>query len=112
MNCIVRREKITNLRVKLDPVGVFNSCTTAPCLYKVMSCTKRDVNVFIFFEKRSFRYEKDDKKSKTKRSLLKTIVFQKSFFIKLVVSLTIEDDPSVTIVNDDHSLTIFNDRFY
>ena len=43
----------------------------------------RDVNVFIFFEKQSFRYENDDEKSETNRSFLKTIVF-----IKLVVSLT------------------------
>ena len=42
--------------------------------------TIRDVNVFIFFEKRSFRYENDDEKSKTIVS------------IKLVVSLTIDND--------------------
>ena len=34
----------------------------------------RDINVFIFF-KRSFRYENDKEKSKTKRFFLKTIVF-------------------------------------
>ena len=36
----------------------------------------RDVNVFIFFEKRSFHYKNDDEKSKTKRSFfLKKLVF-------------------------------------
>ena len=37
----------------------------------------RDVNVFIFQKKRSFRYENDDEKSKTKRLFLETIVFFK-----------------------------------
>ena len=48
-----------------------------------------------FFKKRSFRYEKDDEKSKTivfKVRFLKMVVF-----IKLVVLLTIvNDDPSLT----------------
>ena len=35
----------------------------------------RDVNAFHFFLKQSFRYENDNKKSKTKRFLLKTIIF-------------------------------------
>ena len=37
----------------------------------------RDVNVFIFFKKQSFHYEKDDEKSKLKRSF-----FQKQWFLK------------------------------
>ena len=37
-----------------------------------------------FFEKRSFRYENDDEKSKTKRSF-----FQKVRFLKMVVFKTI-----------------------
>ena len=52
-------------------------------LYEVRSFMIRDVNVFrVFFEKRSFRYENDDEKSKTKRSFLKTIVFKKFVFSK------------------------------
>ena len=38
-----------------------------------------------FFEKRSFRYENDDEKSKTKQSFLKAIFFQKVWFFKIVV---------------------------
>ena len=67
---------------------------------------------FSSFEKRSFRYENDDEKTKTKRSFLKTIVFQKvSFlkmvdFIKIVVLLTIvNDDPSLTIIEDERKPT-------
>jgi len=39
---------------------------------------------FHFSEKRSFHYENDDEKSKTKRWFLKTIVFFKSSFLKMV----------------------------
>ena len=39
----------------------------------------RDVNVFIFFEKRSFRYENDDEKSKNE-----TIPFHGNRFKKMV----------------------------
>ena len=50
-----------------------------PCIHTslivVISLGIRVVNVFIFFKKRSFRYENDDENRKTKRSFLKTIVF-------------------------------------
>ena len=72
---------------------------------------------YSFFWKTIFRFENDNEKSKTKRSFLKTIVFLKVrflkmvVFIKFVVSLTIiNDDPSLTIVNDDPSLTIVNEE--
>ena len=58
---------------------------------------------FSSFEKRSFRYENDDEKTKTKRSFLKTIVFQKVSFLKMVDFIKIV--VSLTIVNDDPSLT-------
>ena len=41
--------------------------------------------------------------------LKKTVVFKPIVFKKLDVSLTIVDEPSLTIVNDDTSLTIVND---
>ena len=51
---------------------------------------------FLFFEKRLFHYENDDKKMKMKRS----------FVVKLVVSLIIVNNiPSLKIVNDDPRLT-------
>ena len=54
--------------------------TSDRCLVCIVQPIPRDVNVFIFSEKRSFRCDNDDKKSKTKRSFLKTIVFLKSSF--------------------------------
>ncbi len=43
----------------------------------------RDVNVFIFFEKRSFSYENDDEKSKLKRSFFsKAMVYKKQSYKK------------------------------
>ena len=55
------------------------------------------------FEKRSFRYENDDNKTKAN---FQTIVFKKvrllKVFIKLVVSLMIINDvPLITIVNEE-----------
>ena len=42
---------------------------------------------FHSFEKLSFRYENDDKKTITKRSFLRTFVLKNIVFIKLIVSL-------------------------
>jgi len=53
--------------------------------YLYRNPTDKDDNVFIFFEKRSFRYDFDDEKSKTKWSFLKQIVFFKVRFLKKVV---------------------------
>ena len=71
------------------------------------SITSRDGS-FSFFKTRSFRYENDDEKSKTKRSFFNENRFKKrSFsktiiFKKLVVSLTIvSDKPLLTIVNEE-----------
>ena len=82
---------------------------------KICPLIHRVVNVFIFFFKRSFRYENDDENRKTKRSFFKkvcfynTVVFITIVLIKLVVFLTIVNDyPSLTIVNDDPSLTVVN----
>ena len=62
---------------------------------------KAEMDRFHFFEKRSFRSENDDEKTKT--SFLFTIVNNHS-------SLTIvKDDPKLTIFNEDPSLTIVND---
>ena len=66
------------------------------CLINVKN--NKTCNIFIFF-KRSFRFENDEEKSKTKVS------------IKLIVSLTIVDDnPSLMMVNDEPLLTIVNDN--
>ena len=68
---------------------------------------------FIFFVKRSFRYENDDEKTKNEtilfnnniyffKSFVKTVVFKLIGFIKFVVRLTIvNDDPSLSIVNEE-----------
>jgi len=56
-----------------------------------------------FFDKRSFRYENDDEKSKAKRSFFQKFRFFKNGrFYKIVVSLTIVNyDPSLPIVNEE-----------
>ena len=58
------------------------------------------MDCFLFFFKRSFRYENDDEKTKNE-TFLKITAFK-----KFVVSLTVvNDNPSLTIVKDDPSLT-------
>ena len=81
--------------------------------------TTRDGS-FSFFLKRSFHYEFDNKKTKTKLSFLKTIFlleivlkngrFPKDRFQKLFLLTIINNKPSLTIVNNDPSLTIVNEE--
>ena len=65
------------------------------------------MNRFHFFEKRSFRFENDQEKTKNGRLFKKTIVFWKNdrFWKRPFVN----DDSLLTTVNDDPTLTIVND---
>ena len=69
----------------------------------------RVVNVLIFFKKRSFRYENDDEKSKTKRSFLKTIIFFKWSFLKRSQIVFIK---AIVFKNDRYSFSNSSKRFF
>jgi len=74
----VKLTKVTKNGVRYFPKGIFQRATaqvtisqvgTSKCAIWLSPLLRlgKDVNVFIFF-KRSFRYDNDDQKSKTKRS--------------------------------------------